>query len=85
MARNDPDVDRWLAERCSCRPGTRTRAVDLQVAWRCWCGRHDRDPGCSRHFVDQLERRGFPPVQDGERVVWIADLGLTLAWVDSEA
>jgi hypothetical protein len=84
MARNDLDVDRWLFERCCC-PGARIRAVDLQVSWRCWCRRHDRDPGCSHHFVDQLGRRGYGPVQDGERVLWLADLCLTPAWVDPEA
>jgi hypothetical protein len=85
MARDDPDVDRWLSERCCCRPDAHARAVDLQVSWRCWCGRHGRDPGCSRHFVDQLGRRGHGSVQDGERVLWISDLCLAPATVDPEA
>jgi hypothetical protein len=84
MARPDPDVDRWLSECCSCCSSFRIRAVDLQVSWRCWCSRHDRDPGCSRHFVDQLERRGYSSVHDGERVLWIACLHLAPAAVDRE-
>jgi hypothetical protein len=55
---------------------TNARVVDLQVSWRRWCGRDGRDPSCSRHLVGQLERRGFPPARDGERVLWVAALGL---------
>jgi hypothetical protein len=61
--RVDPDVGRWLDERCTIGPSLGASACRLARSWRSWCVGRSLEPGDKDHLGRQLTLRGFPTLR----------------------